>query len=557
MSKEISSAIDRYTPCENLLELYKIPQEWFPSSEALEFVDLLVCDVDRRDGEAIHHALNSLKNLSLFCKTLSRERRLDMADAMLLHDIPGRILHRESEERAELSDDLQEGWKEYIQQLKINNRSQAIVDYMHDQVVIGMSARAYRESIKFQSNGISLHDKEMINNASYDGMVNVAGWGIDMPRVRGDELAVLSGEVNIESLIIKAAEMLDNIKNPPEQDSQQLRNILEAESFILVALEVLGYDAMAAEMASSCNIYRLRGQGRGDLVERAADMYREYSKKDPAELAVQVFGLSEKPDIHWIVNETSEDICSGINCRFAELIIPIAGVPRRVLFRQKSIGSMAKKMSKKGENYTIMDALAFQVVCDAGDDTLDKKHHYEMTDEEIDRIHTVQTDDLANVFSSFVSTIFADERLRVQSGDGASSPVYVQGNDSYIDAVYSKLALEHKEFVGRELKEQETPYRVCRATAFVDDFPVEVQLITDLDRKLGRTDATSHVAYKNGNGNNSLRWMHQLHRRLEYMKSGDGNPISRAIGRQALLAVMRGVYPDSFSPEDLYNKNVR
>ena len=84
-----------------------------------------------------------------------------------------------------------------------------------------------------------------------------------------------------------------------------------------------------------------------------------------------------------------------------------------------------------------------------------------------------------------------------------------------------------------------------------------MQLITDLDRKLGRTDATSHVAYKNGNGNNSLRWMHQLHRRLEYMKSGDGNPISRAIGRQALLAVMRGVYPDSFSPEDLYNKNVR
>lgn len=80
--------------------------------------------------------------------------------------------------------------------------------------------------------------------------------------------------------------------------------------------------------------------------------------------------------------------------------------------------------------------------------------------------------------------------------------------------------------------------------------------MTDLDRKLARTDVTSHAVYKN-NGNDSLRWLQKLHKRVEHMKYGDGNPISRAMGAQALRAVMRGIYPESFSPEDLYNKNVR
>jgi len=544
----------------DLLKKYNIPEHWYPSCEAQELVGLLDVDIDRKDGAAVDHAYRSLGILAKFCKTLDPKRRQAMADAMLLHDVPGRTFHRESEERAILSDLLQEGWRDYIQQTGENYIDQSTVDYMHDQVVIGMDARNYRESIKLQPNGISVHDKEMINDSSYDGMVNVAGWHMDMPKIRISELYDLAKRINIESLVIKSAEMLDNIKNPPEQDSQQLRNILEAESFYIPLLETIGYDAMAAEMASVCHIYRLRGQGNADIIKRAAEIYRENAEKDPADLAMQLFGLSEKPDIHWIVNKTSDDIYSGINCRFAELIVPIAGVSRRVLFRQKSIGSMAKKMSLKGNDYNVMDTFAFQVICTAEDDTLDKKHHYEMTDAEIKRIHVAQTEDLANVFNSFVETVSGNESLQLKSTNGVRKPIFIQGDANYVNTVYEGLSLEYAEVVGREFRDAEVPYRVSKATAFVNGLPVEVQVVTDVDRKLGRTGATSHAAsYKNQDDdktNDSLRRLQEIHRRVEHMKYGDGNPISRAMGEQALRAVMRRIYSKSFAPERLYSSRV-
>lgn len=267
-SSASTSTQERQTDAAHLdLLKHDIPESWYPSPEAQKLVGVLEADVDREKGDAIDHAYRSLKILSTFCKTLDPERRRAMADAMLLHDIPGRTFHRETDERAKLSDRVQEGWKEYIAQLEDSDKS--VIDYMHDQVVIGTEARDYREAIKHQSNGISAHDKEQIMNSSYEGMVNVAGWRMGMPEIRGTALEKLAGEVNIESLVIKAAEMMDNLKNPPKQDSQQLRNILEAESFYCPFLEAIGYDAMAAEMASTCNIYRLRGQGREDIIDKA------------------------------------------------------------------------------------------------------------------------------------------------------------------------------------------------------------------------------------------------------------------------------------------------
>ena len=205
-SSASTSTQERQTDAAHLdLLKHDIPESWYPSPEAQKLVGVLEVDVDREKGDAIDHAYRSLKILSTFCKTLDPERRLAMADAMLLHDIPGRTLHRETDERAKLSDRVQEGWKEYIAQLEDSDKS--VIDYMHDQVVIGTEARDYREAIKHQSNGISAHDKEQIMDSSYEGMVNVAGWRMGMPEIRGTALEKLAGEVNIESLVIKAAEI--------------------------------------------------------------------------------------------------------------------------------------------------------------------------------------------------------------------------------------------------------------------------------------------------------------------------------------------------------------
>lgn len=526
-----------------MFEKYEIPEEWLPSAGACKVVSILKDDIDRPDGEAVEHAVRSLKTLATFCKNVEPKRRQAMADAMLLHDVLGRTLHEETEERWLLSSYLQDDLKEYVK----SPEGRTAFTYMHDQVTIGAYAREYRESMK----------EGLLNDPDYDGMLNVDAWKVDVPAIDGDGLQALSKKVNIESLIIKAAEMLDNVKYPPKQDSQQLRNILEVESVYSPMLEALGYDAMAAEMASTCHIYRLYGQGQGDIVEKAAQTYQEYSREDPADIIQQALALEEKPEVKWIVNQTSDDIKSGINCRFAELEVDFHGMKRRFLFRQKSIGSMAKKLYRKGDDYNLLDVFGLQMIVDAGDQTLNKMHHYEMSNEQIDRIHGVQVEDLTDCFSEFAKVVLTNPKLDLCSTNGYRKPIFVQGDEDFIAKVFSGLPSDMVSEIGQEEdRRKSVPYRVAKMTTKLDGKPVEVQMITDLDRKLGRTGETSHIAYKNGGGNDGIRWIQYLHKRMEYMKTGEGNPISREMGELAVRAVMRGIYSITFAPKDLHEVRI-
>ncbi|MDO4773745.1 MAG: hypothetical protein Q4A37_01300 [Candidatus Saccharibacteria bacterium] len=526
------------------------PEEWHPSDAAKRLLRSLSADIDREGWGAIEHAAATLNNLRLFCKDLDEQRQKQMADAALLHDVPGRILHQETDERATLSRRLETAWAEYISEVGGDN---PVHNFMHDQVVIGMGARDYRERIKQQLGGGTEH----VNDSSYDGELERCDWKTDIPAIRGKELEELVKHVNVESLIVKAAEMMDNIKRPPQSDSQQLRNILEAESFYIPMLKAMGYDAMAAEIDSSCNIYRLHGQGRTDIVEKAAAMYHEYTKQDPARLAMTMFGLSEPPEVNWIVNETSDDIYGGINCRFAEMIIPIDGVERRVLFRQKSIGSMAKKLAKNGGDYSLLDAFGFQVIVKSEDNSLDARRHYELSDEDIAAMHASQTRELGECFAAFAEEVITNPNITLQSTNGVRKPVFVQGEVAFVERIMAAVDEAYRADIGREIKSgDKIPYRVAKATAMAGALPVEVQMLTELDRKLGRTGETSHIAYKNG-GNDALRWIQALHRRVDHMKAGDGNPVSREVGRIAVQAVLRQLYAGIFAPDSLHDNRVQ
>lgn len=544
---------ERYYGPRELAEVLidEVPYSWWPTTAAQRILRQLSGDIDRKDPGATEHAVGTLGNLSIFCKTVSPERRQQMADAALLHDVPGRILHQETTERAELSGRLETAWAEYIHEMGEDN---PVHNFMHDQVVIGMGARDYRESVKGQLNG---GGGAHVHDASYDGALDRCDWKAGIPAIRGGELEELALKVNVESLFIKAAEILNNIQYPPENDSQQLRNILEAESFYIPMLEAMGYDAMAAELASICHIYRLCGQGRGDIVQQAAEMYHKYAKQDPSELAMIMFGLSEPPELKWIVNKTSDDIYGGINCRFAEMTIPIAGVERRVLFRQKSIGSMAKKLMRSDEGYLPLDAFGFQVIIKSDDNSLDARRHYELSDEEIEKMHTSQTAELGEAFAAFAAGVLDSDVVALRSTNGVRKPVFVQGEASFVQRVMDAGGGEHGDSIGREIKPgDKIPYRVAKATALIGELPVEAQMLTELDRKLGRTGETSHIAYKNG-GNDALRWIQLLHRRVEHMKAGDGNPISRELGKVAVRAVLRRLYASAFAPEHLYDNRVQ
>lgn len=550
----------------------QIPREWLPNEGATRVLSVLNNDIDRENGEAISHSIRSLRVLSMFGKDVNENRRLSMASAMLLHDVLGRILHREDSGRAQLSDGLSKELIEFIKEMSKNDMDKVpdFFAYMHDQVAIGVYAREYRSRCKSEADvnrGAMLGE---LNDPNYDGMVNVEGWKTDIDAIRSEEMEKLSKEVNIESLIIKASEMLDNLKYAPPSDSQQLRNILEAESFYIPMLEALGYDAMAAEMASTCHIYRLEGQGRFEEVERAAEIYKQYKKIDPAMVLQKVLNLEHEPSIKWIVNETSDNIKQGINCRFAETSISLNGTECRVLFRQKSIGSLAKKLVKKGGDYNLMDVFGFQVIVD--DDEPEDRRHYEMSDADIEAAHSRQVDKLAGCFRGFAETVLSNsEQFHLTSTNRYREPIFVQGDNSYIEILSSMF---NNENIGKIVDSRgSVPYRVAKATGglILDDsksvVPVEIQMITRVDREYARTGETNHTVYKikknkesktaegSKEKNKSLRWIQSLHKRMGFMKSGEGNPISRASSMQALTALFRGLYPSLFSSDELYGKN--
>ena len=198
------------------------------------------------------------------------------------------------------------------------------------------------------------------------------------------------------------------------------------------------------------------------------------------------------------------------------------------------------------------------MIVDAGDETLDTKKHYELSDDEISRIHDVQTEGLAACFAEFAPLVLHNPALALRSPRENRKPVFVQGDDPYIQAVMDQLPVSVHQDVGSVVDTRKaTPYRVAKMTGLVGDeerqVPVEVQMITELDRKLARTGETSHIAYKNG-GNDGLRWIQKIHRRVEYMKSGDGNPIAKELGRVAVQAVLRRLYAALFAPEALLKK---
>ncbi len=530
---------------DQLLDEYQVPEEWRPTIDAYKVANVLIEDIDRPGGGAVEHAVRSLKNLATFCKDVEPGCRQAMSDAMLLHDVLGRVIHEEDDDRWLLSNYLQDKVKEYLK---------ALVDkgafiYMHDQVTIGDYVRKYRESIK----------RGKPNDPNYDDMLNVEAWKTDIPAIDGDGLKELSKKVNIESLIIKSSEMLDNIKYPPNQDSQHLRNILETESVYIPILKALGYDAMAAEMASTCDISRLYGQGQGAVVEKAVQLYQQYASEDPASILQRALNLQEKPAVKWIVNQTSDDIKSGMNCRFAEIEVNFSGTIRRFLFRQKTIGSMAKKLHKKGEDYNLLDIFGFQAVIDGGDQTLDQIRHYEMSDDQINKIHETQISDLTACFNKFADTVLSNSQLELKSTNGDREPVFVQGDKDFINQIITGLSKDiSKDDIGQiEDKRRSTPYRVAKATAMLDGkLPVEIQMITDLDRKLGRTGATSHIAYKSGDAGDNIRWIQQIHKRLGFMENGEGNPIAIEIGELAVRAMLRGLYGELFIPPELYDKPI-
>ncbi len=338
------------------------------------------------------------------------------------------------------------------------------------------------------ANAISESIREIITDR-YEGAVPAEAWQQIEPFVDVEQMAKFLDNTNIEAVIIKACELLDNMRYPSSsRESAKLQDVLEAESFFAPLCEVMGFDGLAASLRSQAHIIRLEGQGKHGLVEDIREQYETIRQVGVRNLVNTIFG-TEEVVTEAVVGLRSEASCHNRPVHIGDFLAE-NGKEVEGKYRLKTVGSWAAKVHEARQNdkleYTPMDVLGLTVISD-----------------------TVK--DQARDFVEFLQRrIDMNPAFQLKKANSKSSAIYVQGTVDYVNAVRWEM-WQHGFDIGRcefaiqddeSVKQRGQKYQVSKVTFLMDHpeldkgVPVEVQFVTKDERRRSRTGEVAHIIYK-------------------------------------------------------------
>ncbi|MBB1563830.1 hypothetical protein HG434_001000 [Candidatus Saccharibacteria bacterium] len=338
------------------------------------------------------------------------------------------------------------------------------------------------------ANTIPENIREIITDR-YKGSVPAEAWRQIEPFVDVKQMAEFLDKTNIEAVIIKACELLDNMCYPSSlRESAKLQDVLEAESFYAPLCEVMGFDGLAASLRSQAHIIRLKGQGEHDLIEEIREQYETIRQVGVRNLVNTIFG-TEKVKTEAVVGPRSEESCPNRSIHIGDFLAK-NGKKVEGKYRLKTVGSWAAKVYEARQNdkleYTPMDVLGLTVISD-----------------------TVK--DQARDFVEFLQRrIDMNPAFQLKKANSKSSAIYVQGTVDYVNAVRWEM-WQHGFDIGRcefaiqddeSVKQRGQKYQVSKVTFLMDHpeldngVPVEVQFVTKAERQRSRTGEVAHIIYK-------------------------------------------------------------
>lgn len=338
------------------------------------------------------------------------------------------------------------------------------------------------------ANTIPENIREIITDR-YEGSVPAEAWRQIEPFVDVKQMAEFLDKTNIEAVIIKACELLDNMRYPSSsRESAKLQDVLEAESFYAPLCEVMGFDGLAASLRSQAHIIRLKGQGKRKLIEEIREQYETIRQVGVRNLVNTIFG-TEKVKTKAVVGPRSEESCPNRSIHIGDFLAQ-NGKEVEGKYRLKTVGSWAAKVHEARQNdkpeYTPMDVLGLTVISD-----------------------TVK--DQARDFVEFLQwRIDMNPAFQLKKANSKSSAIYVQGTVDYVNAVRWEM-WQHGFDIGRcefaiqddeSVKQCGQKYQVSKVTFLMDHpeldkgVPVEVQFVTKAERQRSRTGEVAHIIYK-------------------------------------------------------------
>lgn len=323
----------------------------------------------------------------------------------------------------------------------------------------------------------------------YEGSVPAEAWRQIEPFVDVEQMAEFLDKTNIEAVIIKACELLDNMRYPSSsRESAKLQDVLEAESFYAPLCEVMGFDGLAASLRSQAHIIRLKGQGEHDLVKEIREQYETIRQVGVRNLVNTIFG-TEKVKTEAVVGPRSEESCPNRSIHIGDFLAK-NGKKVEGKYRLKTVGSWAAKVHEARQNgkpeYTPMDVLGLTVISDT-------------------------VEDQARDFVAFLQQrIDTTPAFQLKKAASKSSAICVHGTVDYVTTVRQEMEqrgfdTERCEFVVQDaesVQQRGQKYQVSKTTFLMDypgldkGVPVEVQFVTEDERRRSRTGEVAHIIYK-------------------------------------------------------------
>lgn len=328
-------------------------------------------------------------------------------------------------------------------------------------------------------NGPSPEVIEMISE-QYQGPIPAEVWGRIEPLLDFDSMRRFMKEVNLESLIIKACELVDNMQHPSSaRESAWLQDVLEAESYYAPIMEVLGLDGLASMLRGEAHILRLNGQGEHGSISAAKEMHDAIECVGIRNVVANI--LSGEAAIESAVGE----LTTGQGDYPVHVGVFVVKTGSGLIdgnYRLKTVGSLASKMSNKYNGEAPMDVLGLTVISD-------------------------NVESSARDFANFIADRLP--HFEAKKARGKESPIFISGTTEYINTIKRVMQENGLDQSMCQFREDEADfveargyknYEVSKVTfiAIQDgvEIPTEVQFVTDAERKRARRGEVSHLIYK-------------------------------------------------------------
>ena len=407
----------------------------------------------------------------------------EAASLSLIHDVADRMFNKESTKYNDVwARNAADALYEFMDDEKISHdQLEYSASLLADMAKIEQSAAHHRRQMariaKEESNEDYQEIYPLVAERSMDE-VSPEQWVIAQPLLDFNHMGMEMDKVNIESFIIKGAEIMDNLQHPSsKRESAALQDVLEAESFYAPILEAMGYEAFAAELRSAAKVRRLIGQGKEDLVKSAKETQDRVLQVGMDEIADKIFGVNDGTINYAIRKDEDSGEYSTHMGEFAadtEYVNMVAGN-----WRIKTVGSLADKL-KGGDG--IMDIVGMMVI------SRDRKT-------------------IARDFAHFIADRLKE--FRPVCARSKNRPVYIQGTKEYVDIVernLRELGVSSDEYLVKIDTDEKCEkrgysiYEVSKVTFAVDindiEIPVEIQFLTKDERRSSRVEEKSHLIYK-------------------------------------------------------------